>query len=326
MEQQALKVLKQYFGYDKFRPGQMPIIQSILSGADVLAIMPTGGGKSICYQIPALLLEGVTLVISPLISLMKDQVDTIKELGIGAAYINSTLSDADIDRIMDEVIAGDIKILYVAPERLSSQPFIELMSRVLISQVAVDEAHCVSQWGHDFRSSYQYIHQFVATLPKRPILSAFTATATSEVKDDVIKLLRLLHPDVYISGFDRQNLKIIVEKGVNKKLYLQNYLKENKGASGIIYAATRKEVDQIYDYYQNLGVSIARYHAGLSDEERRHNQDEFVYDNIKVMVATNAFGMGIDKPNVRFVIHFNMPQNIEGYYQEIGRAGRDGEE
>ncbi|WP_447410229.1 DNA helicase RecQ [Clostridium perfringens] len=321
----AKEILKSFYGYSEFRKGQEEIINEIISGNDVVAIMPTGGGKSICYQIPALILEGVTVVISPLISLMKDQVDAINSMGIESAYINSTLSNEEINNIFQSVKDGHIKILYVAPERLESMEFLNLVSNIDISQVAVDEAHCVSQWGHDFRSSYKFIGRFINLLRKRPVVSAFTATATEEVRKDIVKLLELNNPKVFVSGFDRDNLKIIIEKGVNKAHYILDYLKENKDVSGIIYCATRKEVDSLCELINSRGIGCTKYHAGLSDVERKENQEDFVFDKVSVMVATNAFGMGIDKPNIRYVIHNNMPKNIEGYYQEIGRAGRDGE-
>ncbi|WP_300257737.1 DNA helicase RecQ [Clostridium sp.] len=319
------EILKSFYGYSEFRKGQENIINEIINGNDVVAIMPTGGGKSICYQIPALILEGVTVVISPLISLMKDQVDSINSIGIESAYINSTLSNEEINNIFKSVKDGHIKILYVAPERLESMEFLNLVSNIDISQVAVDEAHCVSQWGHDFRSSYKFIGRFINLLRKRPVVSAFTATATEEVRKDIVKLLELNNPKVFVSGFDRDNLKIIIEKGVNKAHYILDYLKENKDVSGIIYCATRKEVDSLCELINSRGINCTKYHAGLSDVERKENQEDFVFDKVNVMVATNAFGMGIDKPNIRYVIHNNMPKNIEGYYQEIGRAGRDGE-
>jgi ATP-dependent DNA helicase RecQ len=326
MFNEALAALQKYYGYKEFRASQKDVIDSILAKRDTLAIMPTGGGKSICYQIPAMLFEGLTIVISPLISLMKDQVDNIVDLGISAAYINSSLSNKSIYNIIEGLKVGNIKLLYLAPERLESEEFCQLMQTLDIAQVAIDEAHCVSQWGHDFRTSYRYIPKFINTLSKRPLVTAFTATATEEVREDIIKLIGLKNPQVFISGFDRKNLKINVLKLGDRLSYLLNYINENKEQSGIIYAATRKEVDSIYEKLEARGVSVSRYHAGLSDEDRRKNQEDFVYDRISVMVATNAFGMGIDKSNVRFVIHYNMPKNIEAYYQEIGRAGRDGED
>ncbi|MBC5640336.1 DNA helicase RecQ [Clostridium lentum] len=322
----AREVLKEYYGYDSFRERQEEIITSILEGKDVVTIMPTGGGKSICYQVPALILDGFTIVISPLISLMKDQVDNIKNMGIKSAYINSTLSENEIKSILNDVIKNEVKILYVAPERLESTEFLNLITRVKISQIAVDEAHCISQWGHDFRSSYRRISKFIDLLVYRPIITAFTATATEEVRRDIINLLRLNEPKIFITGFDRKNLKITIEKAVVKKQYILDYINSSEGASGIIYCATRKDVDIIYEMLIANNIKGERYHAGLNDEERRVAQERFIYDQANVMVATNAFGMGIDKPDIRYVIHYNMPKSLEGYYQEIGRAGRDGEE
>lgn len=325
MISKSLDILEKFYGYKNFRKGQEEIINTILNNEDVLAIMPTGGGKSICYQLPGLMLDGITIVISPLISLMKDQVDAIKEMGINGVYINSSLSTVEFNSIIDGISNNKYKIIYIAPERLDSNEFITAVTQNNISQVAIDEAHCVSQWGHDFRSSYRRISNFINKLPMRPIVSAFTATATTEVKEDIIKLLNLKNPKIFITGFDRENLTINIIKSGTKKNYLINYIENNKEQSGIIYAATRKEVDSIYDELNNRGYSIGRYHAGLSDEVRKQNQDDFIHDRVNIIVATNAFGMGIDKPNIRYVVHYNMPKSIEGYYQEIGRAGRDGE-
>lgn len=321
----ALEILKKYYGYNSFRGKQGEIISEILNGNDVLTIMPTGGGKSICYQVPAVILNGITLVISPLISLMKDQVDSINNIGIESAYINSSLNNVEINEILRKIKNGDIKILYVAPERLESNEFLTMITQMEISQIAIDEAHCVSQWGHDFRVSYRRISKFISLLTKRPIVTAFTATATEEVRRDIVDRLELKNPKIFIAGFDRENLKIIVEKGVIRKNYLLDYIEKNKDESGIIYCATRKEVDNLHSFLLQKGIAVEKYHAGLSDEERKVAQEDFIYDKSKLIIATNAFGMGIDKPNIRYVIHYNMPKNIEGYYQEIGRAGRDGE-
>lgn len=325
MNNLALNVLEKYYGYKAFRKGQKDIIDQIIKGEDVLAIMPTGGGKSICYQIPALIHEGITIVISPLISLMKDQVDTLKDMGIKGALINSTLSAAEENAVINNLKNGEIKILYIAPERLESFEFLNLISNCNISQIAVDEAHCISQWGHDFRVSYRKVSHFISLLQKRPIITAFTATASEEVREDIINLLGLNNPKVFITGFDRENLSINVIKSGSKKEYLNSYIENNKDVSGIIYAATRKEVDNLYEYLQSKGYSVTQYHAGLSENHRKENQENFIYDRASIMIATNAFGMGIDKPNIRYVVHYNMPRNIESYYQEIGRAGRDGE-
>lgn len=320
----SMQLLKKYFGYSAFRGGQQKIIDSILSGRDTFAIMPTGAGKSICYQIPALMRDGVTLVISPLISLMKDQVDSLNTIGIPATFINSSLSAREVGIRMHRTYAGEYKLLYVAPERLESEEFIQLANSLAISLIAVDEAHCVSQWGHDFRPSYRSIAPFISKLTKRPIVSIFTATATAEVKEDIVSLLKLKNPNIFITGFDRENLSFSVIKGQNKTDFILNYLKSNP-QDGIIYAATRKEVDNLYLLLKNKGYSVGKYHAGLSEAERTSVQEDFSYDRLNIMVATNAFGMGIDKSNVRFVIHYNMPKNMEAYYQEAGRAGRDGE-
>ncbi|MGG7199679.1 DNA helicase RecQ [Clostridium butyricum] len=318
-------VLEKYYGYKSFREGQENIINSIVQGRDVLAIMPTGGGKSICYQVPALMLEGLTIVISPLISLMKDQVDTLKDMGVEAEYINSTLSSAEENDIINKIERNEVKILYIAPERLGSSGFLNIIGRCSISQIAVDEAHCISQWGHDFRSSYKKISHFIGILNKRPTVTAFTATASEEVRDDIISLLKLENPKIFITGFNRENLFINIIKGGDKKNYLLDYINNNSDVSGIIYASTRKEVDNIYELLSSKGYSVVHYHAGLSEEARRENQEGFIYDRANIMVATNAFGMGIDKPDIRYVVHYNMPRNVESYYQEIGRAGRDGD-
>lgn len=320
-----ISILKKYYGYDSFRPGQEEIIRAILSGRDVLGIMPTGGGKSICYQVPALLLEGVTIVISPLISLMKDQVDTLKEYGIAAELINSTLSTVEFREVISKAREGAYKMLYVAPERFETDTFLSLIQEIPIAMIAVDEAHCVSQWGHDFRPSYVRIYNMIEQIPRRPIVTAFTATATLQVKEDIVRLLDLYQPFEYTSSFDRTNLYFEVRKPDNKLHELQKYLKEHQEESGIIYCATRKSVDEVCERLNHLGVKATRYHAGLSEIERAQNQEDFLFDKIPIMVATNAFGMGIDKPNVRFVVHYNMPKNMEGYYQEAGRAGRDGQ-
>ena len=326
MSETSLGILEKYYGYKSFRRGQEKIIDTIVEGRDVLAIMPTGGGKSICYQVPAIILEGLTIVISPLISLMKDQVDTLKDIGIKGAYINSSLTSEEENCIIKDLEMGEIKILYVAPERLESGLFLDVISRCDVSQIAVDEAHCISQWGHDFRSSYRKIANFIKLLMKRPIVTAFTATASEEVRNDIISLLKLENPEVFVTGFNRENLTINIVKGESKKTYMIKYIEDNRDVSGIIYVATRKEVDNIYELLSSKGFSVTHYHAGLSEDDRRKNQEDFIYDRAKIMVATNAFGMGIDKPDVRYVIHYNMPRNIESYYQEIGRAGRDGEE
>ncbi|GIO42702.1 DNA helicase RecQ [Paenibacillus apis] len=323
--EQAQQLLQKYYGYPDFREGQRRIVSSMLQGADTLGIMPTGGGKSICYQIPALIYEGLTLVISPLISLMKDQVDALITAGIPAAYINSTLSGKEVNERIRAARQGGLKLLYVAPERLELDWFREEMASVSIACVAVDEAHCVSQWGHDFRTSYLAVAPFVNSLPRRPILAAFTATATPEVQEDMVTLLQLRQPSVFITGLGRDNLAMSVLRGEDKRNYILNYAASHAHQPGIIYAATRKDVDDLYERLRQSGIPAGRYHAGLSDQERDSSQEAFLYDDIRVMVATNAFGMGIDKSNVRYVIHYNMPKNMEAYVQEAGRAGRDGE-
>ena len=326
MIEKCRMLLKKFYGYQSFRKHQEEIITSIIDKNDVLAIMPTGAGKSICYQIPALVFEGVTIVISPLISLMKDQVDTIKAMGIEAAYINSTLSSSEMQEITAGMCDNKYKIIYVAPERLDSYEFLMSLSKMNISQVAIDEAHCVSQWGHDFRVSYNNIAKFIDSLYVRPVVTAFTATATSEVRMDIVNLLKLNNPKIFVSGFDRENLTINILKPTSKRKYVLDYVSKNEDSSGIIYAATRKDVDNLYEMLIDEGFSAGRYHAGMTAEERTESQENFIYDKINIMVATNAFGMGIDKSNIRYVIHYNMPKDIESYYQEIGRAGRDGEE
>ncbi|MDW8800568.1 DNA helicase RecQ [Clostridium sp. A1-XYC3] len=325
MLENAKGLLKRYYGYDSFRKGQEKVIESILSGKDTFGIMPTGAGKSICYQIPALLLSGITIVVSPLISLMKDQVDSLNSIGIKAAFINSTLDQNEVQERILMAVSGYTKLLYVAPERLESDSFCQLLRTMPVSMVAVDESHCVSQWGHDFRTSYRAIAPLIRSLSPRPIVAAFTATATEEVKGDVIRLLELKNPNIFATGFDRQNLFFSVIRGENKKDYLLKYIEDNKKDVGIVYAATRKEVDSIHELLSNKGYAVSKYHAGLSDAVRTKAQEDFLYDNVNIIVATNAFGMGIDKSNVRYVIHYNITKNMEAYYQEAGRAGRDGE-
>lgn len=319
------QVLKKYFGYTKFREGQEILIESILEGRDTVGVMPTGAGKSICYQVPALLLEGITLVISPLISLMKDQVQSLNQAGIHAAYLNSSLTTNQYYKALEYAKQGVYKIIYVAPERLLTGEFLSFAKSVTISMISVDEAHCISQWGQDFRPSYLKMIDFVKQLEKRPIISAFTATATKEVKEDIISILELKNPTTLTTGFDRDNLFYSVKTVKDKYKMVEQYLDENPDKSGIIYCLTRKTVDEVYEKLQKKKIAVTKYHAGLTDRERKENQDAFIYDTAPIMVATNAFGMGIDKSNVRFVIHYNMPKNIESYYQEAGRAGRDGE-
>ena len=318
------EILKRYFGYDAFRTGQEALVDALLCGRDVLGIMPTGAGKSLCYQVPALMLQGVTLVISPLISLMKDQVNALVQQGVSAAYLNRSLTDAQYNRALRNAANGQYKIIYVAPERLESAAFLNMCRSVRIAMIAVDEAHCVSQWGQDFRPGYLNIKKFISQLYLRPIVGAFTATATDEVKGDIIRLLGLNDPVAVTTGFDRPNLYFAVLRPNNKPAALLKLIKERRDKSGIVYCSTRKKVEDVCDMLNSGGISATRYHAGLEDSERIKNQDDFVYDRKRVMVATNAFGMGIDKSNVGFVIHYNMPKNLESYYQEAGRAGRDG--
>jgi len=319
------EVLKKYFGYDSFREGQEMLVDALLNGQDVLGIMPTGAGKSLCYQIPALLLPGITLVVSPLISLMKDQVSTLNQAGIHAAFLNSSLSAAQYRKALGFAMEGRYKIIYVAPERLLTPEFLCAVQSMEISMLSVDEAHCISQWGQDFRPSYLKITEFVEQLPARPVIGAFTATATKEVRDDIEALLSLRDPVRLVTGFDRKNLKFTVQQPKDKFAAVESFLAEHEADCGIIYCLTRKNVEEVCEKLEQKGYSVTRYHAGLSDLERKENQEDFIYDRKQIMVATNAFGMGIDKSNVRYVIHYNMPKNMESYYQEAGRAGRDGE-
>ena len=318
------EALKAVFGYDSFRQGQESVINAVLDGRDILAVMPTGAGKSLCYQVPAMLLSGITLVISPLISLMQDQVKALNEAGVDAAFINSSLSEKEMHDTFKNASKGQYKIIYVAPERLMSEGFVRLAKGVEISMITVDEAHCISQWGQDFRPSYMDIAEFVNVLDKRPIISAFTATATQNVREDIICSLGLSNPYFLVTGFDRENLFFQVDKPKSKDRFILDYLDRHKGESGIIYCATRKNVDSLYTLLKKRNISVAKYHAGISIEERKQMQDDFVFDYTSIVIATNAFGMGIDKSNVRFVIHYNMPSSMENYYQEAGRAGRDG--
>lgn len=322
---QAKELLKQHFGYDNFKTGQEDIISQILKGKDCLGIMPTGAGKSICYQIPALMFSGTTIVVSPLISLMKDQVDALNDIRIPSTYINSSLSEFEYIQTIENASRGMYKIIYVAPERLVTDSFFRLLKVLDIPMFAIDEAHCVSQWGHDFRPSYTEIANVILNLKTRPIVTAFTATATEIVKEDIIKSLHLLDPFTITTGFDRKNLYFSVQTPENKKQYILDYIEKNPNQSGIIYCSTRKNVDMLYDILNNSNIGVSKYHGGMTEKNRTQSQDDFVYDRSSVMVATNAFGMGIDKSNIRFVIHYNMPKDLESYYQEAGRAGRDGD-
>ncbi|WP_455035267.1 DNA helicase RecQ [Lachnoanaerobaculum gingivalis] len=318
------EALKAVFGYDSFRPGQEAVINAVLEGRDILAVMPTGAGKSLCYQVPAMLLSGITLVISPLISLMQDQVKALNEAGVNAAFINSSLSEKELNDTFKNAYKGHYKIIYVATERLMSEGFISFAKSVEILMVTVDEAHCISQWGQDFRPSYMDIAEFINILDKRPIISAFTATATQNVREDIICSLGLNNPYFLVTGFDRENLFFQVDKPQNKERFILDFIERHRGESGIIYCATRKNVDSLYTLLRKQHISVGKYHAGMSNEERKQMQNDFVFDYTSIVIATNAFGMGIDKSNVRFVIHYNMPSSMENYYQEAGRAGRDG--
>ena len=320
----ALQLLQTYFGYTSFRPAQEAPVESLLKNEDVVAIMPTGAGKSICFQIPALCKSGLTVVFSPLISLMKDQVDGLVDQNIPAALINSTLTQTEFNKTMYDVRSGNIKLLYIAPERLGSNFFCNVLRSMPISQVIVDEAHCISQWGHDFRPSYRLIGDWLASLPKRPVVGAFTATATKAVENDIKKLLGLDHANVYVTGFDRPNLSFSVVRTPKRMDYVVDYVRRHSHENGIIYCSTRKDVERVYDNLTRAGIQTGYYHAGLSDEMRKDMQNKYAFDQLQVMVATNAFGMGIDKSNVRYVLHYQMPRNMESYYQEAGRAGRDG--
>lgn len=319
------EVLKKYYGYHSFRTGQEVLIEGILCGRDAFGIMPTGAGKSVCYQVPALMMSGITIVVSPLISLMKDQVRALNEAGIHAAYINSSLTENQVVKALANAKNGRYKIVYAAPERLLTPRFLDFAMNVPISMITVDEAHCISQWGQDFRPSYRSILELVEQLPKRPVVSAFTATATDVVQSDIMNILQLRNPVHIVTGYDRKNLYFEVVQSNKKDGLIIDYIKRHEDESGIIYCSTRKNVEKVYDILVRQGISVTKYHAGLDAEVRKKNQDDFIYDEKKIVVATNAFGMGIDKSNVRYVLHYNMPQSMENYYQEAGRAGRDGE-
>ncbi|RNC99435.1 DNA helicase RecQ [Lysinibacillus halotolerans] len=324
MLQQAVQVLKNYFGYDSFRIGQQQVIENVLNKRDTLCVMPTGGGKSLCYQVPALCFEGTTIVISPLISLMKDQVDLLHSNGIQAAYINSSLTFSQMDQVMEDVEKGLVKLLYIAPERLENESFRQKLARLSVPFIAIDEAHCISQWGHDFRPSYRTIASLLNLWEVKPTVIALTATATPTVSQDICSLLNIKQDDTFITGFERDNLSFKVLVGENRERFIKQYVKNNSNEVGIIYAATRKSVEAVYDSLLKLGIRVAKYHGGMGEKERTVEQNRFLQDEVQVMVATNAFGMGINKTNVRFVIHYQMPRNMESYYQEAGRAGRDG--
>ncbi|WWU64110.1 DNA helicase RecQ [Clostridium baratii] len=323
--QRAYYALKKFYGYDSFREGQLEIINKILNKIDSFILMPTGGGKSICYQIPSIIFEGITLVISPLISLMKDQVDSLKESGINGIYINSSLKSEEIKEILKDASLGLYKIIYISPERLESNYFKNIIKDLNICHIAIDEAHCVAEWGHDFRKSYRYIKPFYESLRNRPVISAFTATATKEVREDAIKLLGLNNPYKYLGDINRSNLNINILKEVDKEEELKNIIRSHEDESGIVYCTSRKEVDIIYNRLADIGYSVLKYHAGMGEEDKEKSQEDFLFERKNVMIATNAFGMGIDKSNVRFIVHASIPKNLETYYQEIGRGGRDGE-
>ncbi|MBN7772319.1 DNA helicase RecQ [Clostridium aminobutyricum] len=318
------EILKQYFGYDSFREGQAFLVDSILAGKDVVGVMPTGAGKSICFQVPSMMFEGITLVISPLISLMKDQVNALTQAGIKAAYLNSSLTLNQYHRVLQNARNGEYKLLYVAPERLLTEEFLDFAQNSNIAMFTIDEAHCISQWGQDFRPSYLKIIDFLSQLPKRPVVSAFTATATAQVREDIVSSLKLTNPEILVTGFDRKNLSFEVIKPADKFQTLCDFLKQKQEETGIIYCTTRKTVEEVCDRLTKQGYLATRYHAGLTDQERKENQDDFIFDRMRIIVATNAFGMGIDKSNVSYVVHYNMPKDLESYYQEAGRAGRDG--